>query len=262
MKKYIIAFDLHGTLLDEKWKFSHGTEFELISYIEKFNYIADFYICTGNDFKFVEENISKTMLDYFTGFILESGCLIKKKSINQFLINNETKNMIKELETYFIEKKYPFVKYFAQREATISLFTCDENGGEEPSSFYHTILNDLQKHKFGENFYLTWSNVALDIIPILNSKWNALNHLRKNNKIICFMDSFNDKESVLLSDLSFIPRNASHKLIKYLREKNKLIFPIDKFHLINHHVFISSKSYTMGVIEGLKTLEQNNFFEG
>jgi len=257
MKRYIIALDLHGTLLDLNWKISRGHQSELVSLLKEISHIADIYVCTGNDHTFVEKYVPADILKCVDGCVLETGCMIYKTSQKNFLTNDNTISKVSSLHEFFKAKKYPFVKYFANREASISMFTCDESGGEEPVKYYETVRNDLQNHEYSDLFYVTWSNVAIDIIPIDISKWNALKHISEDRCIISFMDSFNDKEIALNSDYSFLPKNASVELINYLRSNTKLVFPLSKFHFLRDYAYVTESSYTKSIIEGLSTFKKS-----
>ncbi|MCL2063285.1 MAG: HAD hydrolase family protein [Candidatus Cloacimonetes bacterium] len=286
MKKYIIAFDLHGTLLDLNWNISNEHLQEILSLLNDLNSIADFFIITGNDYSFVEKHLPKELIDMMSGFVLETGSYILMPKykfdkdntlLSIYLDDMESSNkhcshdwikICNELLAYFQEKKYSFIKYFGNRKASISIFTCDENGGEDPLKFYDIIQNDLNQHKFGDLFFLTWSNVALDIIPNDVSKWIALKSIAEylNNQInfqspisiISFVDSYNDREIAEYSNYSILPSNCSKSLIEHLRKKNKLVLPLNRFHFIENLVYISENKYTLGVIEGLKFLKNIN----
>ena len=126
---------------------------------------------------------------------------------------------------------------------------------------YDIINSDLLKHKYGKDFYITWSNVAFDIIPKNFSKWDTLKKIAQDRQIISFLDSYNDCSLAQFSNFTFLPKNSSEKLIFYLRKHNKLIFPLNAFHFCKNQCYISEKSYTEAVIEGLTYLK-NEFFIG
>ena len=257
MKKVIIALDLHGTLLDVNWKITTGNRELLLGLLNDMSPYVDFYICTGNDYSFVEKYVDKDILNLIHGFVLESGCLAYKSSQKTVLTDESTTRKTKELEEYLKSLKLPFIKYFAKREASISIFTCDESGGEVPAKFYEIIKYELDHHEYKDDFCVTWSNVAIDIIPTGYSKWNTLKKHAEDKTIISFMDSFNDKEIALYSDYCILPANSSEELIFYLRNNNRLIFPLKQSHFIKNHGYIASTKYTDAVIEGLNYLKPN-----
>jgi hydroxymethylpyrimidine pyrophosphatase-like HAD family hydrolase len=257
MKKYIIAIDLHGTLLDESWQIHKDIQNDLLKSMTALQDFADFIICTGNDYSFVEHHVPSDVLKLFKGCILESGTIYKDQTSSMSLSNETTAEYIVELRDFFVCKNYSFVKYFGERQSTISLFTVDQSGGEVPSTFLTTVLKDFNTHIHADKFYVTWSNVAIDIIPYGFSKWTGINHLANDKKVISFLDSYNDKEIALNSDFVFLPSNSSPELIKTLRQNNKLVFDLGKFHFINNHCYLSKKSYTSSVLDGLKYLSLN-----
>ena len=250
-KKYIIAIDLHGTLLDADWKIEKELLDELIVLIETMSSDANFYVCTGNDYSFVQKYIPTEVLNLLSGYVLESGCIVHNHSQKIFVTNQILMDKLKELEEYLKSKEYPFIKSFAKRESTISMFTCDESGGEEPVRFYDIVNEGFQAHKYAHLFYLTYSNVAFDIIPLNVSKWTALMNIAEGNCLISFMDSYNDKEIALYSDITFLPANTSPSLVEYLRSSGRLILPISRFHLRKYLKYISQLPATRAVIEGL-----------
>ena len=261
MKNWIIALDLHGTLLNVEWKISQDNQKILAKLIDELTEYADFYICTGNDYSFVKEFVPQALLNKMTGCVLETGCIVKTDDNEINYINEELQTQILELKEYLKSKDYSFVKYFAERRSTISIFTQDSKSGENPVNFYNQINEDILRHPLSERVYLTWSSVALDIIPKGYSKWETLKMLAEDKQIISFMDSYNDKEIAKNSYLTYLPKNASDKLISYLRSENKLVFPLNKFHPTGNQVFISEKPFSEGVIEGLtvfKTITERN----
>ena len=256
MKSYIVALDLHGTLLDLNWKISAGQETALAERLNEIKDIADVYLCTGNDFSFVESYVPAEVMSHVKGCILESGCVLNNLSQDICLTTSDTIDKASRLQSYLEKKQYPFVKYFGQRKTTVTLFTCDEQSGESPEKYHDLVDKDLKSSEFGEDFYITYSNVALDIVPINHSKWYTLKKIAQDTgedcKIISFMDSYNDKEVVKYSDYSFLPQNASDSLIQYLRAHTKLIFPVGKFHFFRGIAYLCSEKYTEAVVAGLR----------
>jgi hydroxymethylpyrimidine pyrophosphatase-like HAD family hydrolase len=255
MKDFIVAIDLHGTLLDENWKISEFAKDNLVRLLKEMQEKADFYICTGNDYSFIKEYIPRDLFNTINGFVCESGCVTIQNNKKTILTDEKLMQKSFELAVYLKKKNYPFLKYFGNRETTVTLFTKDEKGGESPENYYDILNADLQNYEFKDDFYIAWSNVAFDIIPTGFSKWNSLQKIAENKTIVSFMDSYNDKEIAMFSDYTIMPLNVSDKLIEYLRENGSLIFPLDKFHIYKHSNFISKKTYTDAVIEGLKYIK-------
>jgi len=263
MKKYIIAIDLHGTLLDDKWKISKRHHYELITLIKELKEYVSFYICTGNDYDFVVEHLPEEIVRNMNGFILETGCIMYKNENKTYLTSEKIRREAIELQNYFYAKDYYFIKQQGKRESTITLFTSDKKSGRSPEFYYDIIYKDLQQHKFKDNFYITWSNVAIDIIPREMSKWYTLKNIKDklyfedNSYIISFVDSYNDKEIANFSNYTFLPLNSSSKLIDYLRYNNKLIFKTNKFHTMINQCYKSDKLFSEAVIDGLNQLKES-----
>jgi len=252
MKNFLVALDLHGTLLDLGWEIQPELIPDLVNAITYLSPIANFYICTGNDFKFVTKHIPKSVLSLITGCILETGCILN----NNCLTGENTQKKAYELKKYFQERQYSFVKYFGERKTTITLFTCDEQGGEPPEKYLQTISQDLQNSTFKNDFYITYSNVAFDIIPANYSKWNTLKTIKGNtsHEIICFMDSYNDKEIALYSDYTILPQNTTENLFNYLKQHQKSISPLENFDFSQKQAYLCEDNYTLAVINGLKKI--------
>jgi hypothetical protein len=66
------------------------------------------------------------------------------------------------------------------------------------------------------------------------------------------MDSYNDKEIAKNADFTFLPRNSSAELIRYLHVNQKLVFPIGKFPVMRHQCYTSEHSYAAGVVDGMR----------
>jgi len=251
-KKYVIAVDLHGTLLNSHWKISERLRRPLLSALEQVASVADVYICSGNDFSFIQQYVGEDILAHMKGCVLESGCLLHDFTTPTYLIDEDLHYKVKELEKYLMAKKFPFIKYFGKREATISLFTCDENGGDPPKRYFDIIQHDLDRHKYADLFYLTFSNVALDIIPYGYSKWSAISHIADARTVVAFIDSYNDREIALYSHITFLPKNSSPVLIEYLTQNQKSVMPVEAYQFAEDTACMLSKKYTEGVIEGLE----------
>ena len=256
MINYMIAIDLHGTLLGMRWDISPQLTQELCDILDYFGAIAEIYVCTGNDSSFVQKHLPRDIHSRITGLILESGCILERSGRVEYLTTAQSVQHIKSIETFLKSRQYPFAKYFATRESTISIFTTDENGGEFPEQFADIVASDLKSHEYGDEFYLTWSNVAIDIIPAGVSKWSALQSVADGKTLVSFMDSYNDKEIALYSDFTFLPQNTAPALISHLRANNTLVFPLSRFYFLKGSSFLCQKSYTEAVIEGLHYLKK------
>lgn len=248
--KYILAIDLHGTLLNKSWQIENQNE--LKSLLKKVSHFCKIYICTGNNFSFVQKYIPTDILNLIDGFILETGCIISEDNSKKILIPENTINTIKTVEKFLKNNLVYDLKYFAERTTTISIFTDDGNEGSPPNELFHKVKHLLKNTEFENTLKITHSNVAVDIIPKNFNKFIGIKSISKNLKIISIADSFNDLELLLNSDISFIPKNSSPDLLKYLKKK-KSIFSICKA-LQFGNIYKSNYKYTNAVIEILKYL--------
>ncbi|MCL1827716.1 MAG: HAD hydrolase family protein [Candidatus Cloacimonetes bacterium] len=259
MKDYIVALDLHGTLLDEQWKISATQTRELIHLMKSLEGYASFYVCTGNDYDFVEKHLPADILALIDGLVLESGCILYEKRVKTYQVEDKALASAKDLHSFFTGQSYPFVRYFGKREATVSLFTSDDKRQKPPADYVEVIKKDFSKTAYADDFYVTWSNVAIDIIPKDISKWSLINKIKNSACVIAFMDSYNDKEICEFSDFAILPKNTTDSLIHHLRWNNKLVFPLHKFHIFSNQCYISQKPFADAVIEGLLALKESLF---
>jgi hydroxymethylpyrimidine pyrophosphatase-like HAD family hydrolase len=256
MEKYVIAIDLHGTLFDEYWEIIPAYQASIINLIYDLRDAALFYLCTGNDLSFVKRYVPDFIMNHVQGCVLESGCIIYDFQETVYLTDAECRKKAETLQAYFRERHYPFVKSFGERKTTISLFTRGESGGEPPERYLDTVYRDLMSHPYKDDFYITFSDVAIDIIPVGFSKWKAIKNIAKSNTIISLMDSYNDKEIALSSDYTIMPKNVSPQLIDYLKMHQKIIMPLGKFHFFRNIAYTTDVCYTQAVIEGLRHIQK------
>jgi len=251
-KQYTLAIDLHGTLLDEQWRVAPAIEIELLGIIAKVAEIANIFVCTGNEYAFVLNHVPPEIMTHISGCIIETGCFVQHTSLLEYLVDDTSIDRAIHLKKDLQRKNYPFVKYFGDRMATVSLFTSDESGGEAPHKYLDILKNDLKKHKYGEYFYATYSSVAIDIIPKSNSKWDAVQHIAQSSHTVAFIDSFNDKEIALHSDITFLPKNTSSTLIDCLTKNHKKVVSAKDFAFAKGVACLLDESYTAGVVQGLR----------
>jgi len=252
--KYILAIDLHGTLLNRNWEIDKIND--LVFYLKKVRQFCKIYICTGNNFSFVKKHIPDEILDKIDGFVLETGCIILEKSIQRTLTSKNEIKIIKNVEKYLKKNLVYNIKYFAERISTISIFTDDGREGCPPEELFAKIKQILEKSEFKNTIKTTHSNVAVDIIPVNYNKYTGIRSISENLKIISIADSLNDSELLLNSDISFIPKNSSPSLLNYLKKKT-MIQPLSKT-LNFGNIYISNYKYTLAVIEILKNIELLN----
>ncbi|MCB5249635.1 MAG: HAD hydrolase family protein [Candidatus Cloacimonadales bacterium] len=250
MNKNIIAIDLHGTLLNKHWQLPKAQQEAFYKSYKRLKDTFDFYICTGNDYSFLTRYLPNKFLTFFKGFILETGALYWEKGEETILIDVDMIEKIKCLEDDLKMADFRFIHYFATRKATISMFTHTEQTGSAPDMYVATIKDFMLSHPLNMFFNITWSNVAIDIIPKGINKYTGIKNVANNVKIISLLDSMNDYDLAINSDVCFLPANSSKKLLDSIKYSS-----IDKYNkdFINA-IYLCKNDYSEGVIEALNKL--------
>ncbi|MGC9365914.1 MAG: HAD hydrolase family protein [bacterium] len=257
---YILGIDLHGTMLDGKWQINRNHEKELLQRLTVVKKHAPVYICTGNDYSFVEKYLPESVIKVMSGFVLETGCLIRTEGKQKRLTDQQTVSRVKQLEQDLKKIKFNQVLYFARRDTTVSMFTRDEQGGADPQDLFEQVVPWIKNSEYQEMFNITHSSVAVDIIPVGFNKYRGLLELSGGKEIICIADSRNDLTMISNADYSFVPANAYGKLDILLGDRKMV--SIDNNLIDFKQVVVKSKSaYTSGVIEILNFLNRNLFHE-
>ncbi len=244
-KRFIIGIDLHGTLLDEQWEVKDDVKENLIKGMEAIKDFCGIYICTGNDLTFIEKYVPEDIRKYFDGYVLETGCVVSDGKKEEIIIPKSQIKVIKDLEKKLRELAPKEVKYFARRIITISLFTKDEKGGLDPIKIYPIILDLVKQFGYEKKVLVTHSNVAVDIIPKGFNKFSGIKYIAGKLGTIGIADSLNDSHMMMDSNHSFLPANASLKLIDLLKKKGRSDFYQSKF------------KNTQGVIDSLQFINKN-----
>jgi len=251
-KEYIIGIDLHGTLLDRDWEIKEGLIKNLKDKIKNIKDRSEIFTCTGNDITFVEKHIPEEIFDLFDGFVLETGCVISDGKKETPITRPEEIEMIKKLEKELKKQNFKELDYFARRLSTISLFTKDPYNKNIPRDFHPIVENKVKELGYKDDVFVTYSSVAVDIIPKGYNKATGINHIAEDRKTIGIADSLNDSHLLTDCTQAFIPTNAPVELLDYLKQKNKKISNIDTGpSLFSGEVIQSNKGFTESVIEAL-----------
>ena len=249
-KKYVIGIDLHGTLLDRDWEIKEDLINELKGKIEEIKDRAEIFTCTGNDLTFVKKHIPQEIFNLFDGFVLETGCVISDGEKETIITKTKEIEFINKLEKEL--KKYEFKEfnYFARRLSTISLFTKNPYDKNIPRDFCPIVSKKVKELGFERDVFVTYSSVAVDIIPKGYNKATGINYLSKNRKTIGIADSLNDVHLLTDCTQAFIPTNSPIELLNYLRDGNKKIININENpSLFENRIIQSNKGFTKAVIE-------------
>lgn len=251
-KEFAVGIDLHGTLLDDRWEIRKDLLQPMLDALDGVANIADVYVCSGNDLTFIERYVPALVRERFTGYILETGCVISDGEDEEVLPPAGALERVKELEALLKEEAIPEVRYFARRLATVSAFTRDEAEGISPEPIFRRVADLVEDRGFADEFYVTHSNVAVDIIPKGFNKFTALNHAATGHRTVGIADSLNDAPMILKADLGYIPSNASPGLVDLLKKEGIPIVPIAEAG--EKGVGMSSATSTEFVIEVLESM--------
>ncbi len=256
--EYIISIDLHGTLLDKDENLSKGSAEKLTLLLKTKPENVKTFICTGNDLSFIKRKLGNDVFNLFDGAVLETGVVISlDKKNEEILVNNSVVKQIKELQEKLIKDDFKEIYKFANRIASISMFT---NFEESVFNFYDKIKDNPSIDS--DQFRVTYSNVAVDILPKGFNKFTGIKEIEKrisekskvkvNSKIIAIADSVNDYELLKNADISFLPKNGNLDVIQDLEIEGKRRIDFDMLNnfLESDNFFsVSNSNTTFGVIE-------------
>ncbi len=253
----IIGIDLHGTLLNEKWEIEYEMQKLIIDRLKTLKFYCRIFVCSGNDLSFINQYIPENIRTYFDGYVLETGCCISDGTEEIILIPEKIMQKLMELRKYFENIEFSKIKYFARRLATISIFTKDSENGVYPDILYKKIIKLFRDGDFLDYFYITHSNVAVDIVPRGFNKYTGLRYFSKTSTSIGIADSLNDLDLIINTDYAFIPKNAGAELISALSKRGKDILPFDLFDINkNDIIWQTESSYSKSVSDILQKIDK------
>ncbi|PID29251.1 MAG: hypothetical protein CR982_03155 [Candidatus Cloacimonadota bacterium] len=201
--EYLVGIDLHGTLLNKEEKIEKGIYKNLITTLKSKPKNMSLFICTGNDLPFVKRKLGD-ILRYFDGSILETGAVVSYNNIEETIISNlNDVEKFSSLQKTLEEENFKEVYKFARRLTSISLFV---NYGESVEKFYNKVLDFLKPYDFSY-FRVTYSSVAVDIVPKNFDKYTGMRHVSSSATLIGIADSLNDREMLKKCDIAFLPSN-------------------------------------------------------
>ncbi len=251
-KKYIIGLDLHGTLLEPGEILRPELVPALIEGLGKLAERAALFLCTGNDLEFVDRKIPADLRDCFHGYVLETGCSWSPDRFQEKVLTTpEEQALIKDLELELKEERFPEVNYFAHRLTSISLF-CDR-----PKAFYPEVEAAAARLGVQDRVLVTYSSVAVDILPRGYNKFIGLQKVAEGRKTIGIADSMNDAALLLEADFALAPANLAPELEPLLAARGRAVIPLAQARGLNSSaVPIASKDETEGVLEILAFLDK------
>ncbi len=253
---FVIGIDLHGTLLNDSWQIEKSCKKKLLETLANLKGKVEVYICSGNDLTFIDKYVPKEVQALMSGAILETGCVVSDFKEEKIIVSKEEISKKDKLKESLLKYKFPHLKYYARRLSTISMFTMTEEGGVSPFSIYDEVKNIVEDSGFKDDFLVTTSNVAVDIIPMGYNKFTGINFIAGSSETMCLADSLNDFDLVNGCDYSFLPANSSKKLISNLRREMFLLrdFSLNKQ---SKGVYLSEFNNTKAVLEVLQLLDKH-----
>jgi hydroxymethylpyrimidine pyrophosphatase-like HAD family hydrolase len=254
---FALGIDLHGTLLDKGWTVPDSLAGDLRDTLESLSPVCDLFLCTGNDLTFLNARLDTDLLVLFDGYVLETGCVVSRGQKEEILVPDDTLARIKELEDRLRKVGFQEVCYFARRLATISMFTRTETGGTDPALLFPEVSAKVKETGFGDDVFVTHSDVAVDIIPMGFNKLTGLRLASAASVLIGIADSLNDLHLIRGADLAFLPANASPSLLKAIEEGERPVVALEEWGPASGAVGMAPSPHTEGVIEILRSLRHH-----
>ncbi len=255
MKLYV-GVDLHGTLLTDREILEPGSVQSIETALKNLSGRGiRAVVCTGNDLPFLYRKIG-LLLPHFSGAVLETGAVTSPDlRIEQLLVGKATVLAVKALERYLKNCGLPGVYKFARRLGTISIFT---RLGVAPFSLSQEVLARIADHPAASSVRVTYSSVAVDIVPEGFNKWTGMKHFAGAEPVVAIADSMNDLEFLLEADYAFVPSNVESRLLDTLKDAGKNIDDIEKdfTSLERGVVYRSSKRATYAVSDILSKISE------
>ena len=252
-KDNILGLDLHGTLLEPGEVLRPELVPLLIAGLKKLSDRAVLFLCTGNDLEFIARKVPAELRAGFDGYVLETGCSFSPDRKQELVLTSpEEQKLIKDLEQKLKDKKFPEVNYFAHRLTTISLF-CDR-----PREFYAEVNEAVRALGVLDKVMVTYSSVAVDILPRGYNKFTGLKKVAEGRKTIGIADSMNDQALLLEADFALAPKNLAPELKTLLAGRGRPVIPLAHAQgLQSQSVPIASGRETEGVLELLSFLDKH-----
>ncbi len=259
MNIFIVALDLHGTLLDRTWSIPVQRARQLSIALMELSDRCRFCLATGNDLEFVHRHVPAPVLEHIESIILETGTVVAEQGSERILVRESERRPIGELDAILRADPPPGVLFFARRLATISLFTRNEQGGADPAGLYPHIRTLVAENGYDTAVTVTHSDVAVDIVPAGYSKYTGLERIAGERPTIGIADSLNDLALIRDTDRAFLPANASPALLDALAAAGREVIPLDTIDVqqgTGTAIGQSRSACTTGVLEILAFLAE------
>ena len=146
----------------------------------------------------------------------------------------------------------PWVRRFDRRLAAVALFT---EVGVDPAPYARWVDDLVAEKGYDDDFYVTHSSVAVDIVPHGVDKMTGLLKVADGAFTVGITDSLNDLPMHLGADIGFAPKNISNALTEWLAKEGRIMKDLADSATLEHGRTYVAKGYaTEGVIEILKRL--------
>jgi hypothetical protein len=251
-----VGIDLHGTLItDHPEEVSARALPRLLAAMSALRGRARLYACTGNDLGFIQRKLPAEVLALLDGAVLETGCVASDLAVETVLVDEPALARIRRLEQDLRECRFDWLYKFARRLATISMFT---RLGLRAADFRDEVQQEVNRLGADSFVKVTYSSVAVDIIPIGFNKLHGLRRLAGSEMTVGVADSMNDLELVRGADFAFLPANCSRELLENLRLAGRPVQKIGEASALHPNVAVlCSESFTDGVSQALDFLVRN-----
>ena len=249
----MLGLDLHGTLLEPGEIVRPELVEPVASALRSVRGSVLRFLCTGNDLEFVRRKVPGPILAEIDGHVLETGCSMSPDGEReQVLTSEEERADIRHLEARLRHTGFYEIDYFAHRLTTISMFC------QDPRGFCKRVEEFVRQTPFCDRVYITYSSVAVDILPKGYNKHRGLEMVAAGKPTIGVADSMNDRALLEEADFALAPANMAPELRPLLEKKGRKIVPIEKAGgLLPDAVIMASQKETMGVIEILCFIERS-----
>jgi hydroxymethylpyrimidine pyrophosphatase-like HAD family hydrolase len=249
---FILGLDLHGTLLEPGEIIRREMISPVCKALEKIKDRVACTICTGNDLEFVKRKVPQQLIEIMEGCVLETGCSASMDwETEEVLTSSDEQENISSLKAFLKEINFPEINYFAHRLTTISMF-CGN-----PLEFHKKIVNTVTGTKWEKLTHITYSSVAVDILPAGYNKAKGLYKIADGKKTIGVADSMNDKALLAEADYSFAPLNMAPELVPILNQEGRQIIKLESLTKMKENIVtVANKNETEGVIKILEFIDQ------
>ena len=200
----VLGLDLHGTLLQPGEIMPPELVPQLADVAARLQPRIDLMICTGNDLDFVRRKVPPSILEPVAAYVLETGCSMSQDGQTEHVLTTPPERAaIASLETRLRAARFPELDYFAHRLTTISMFCRD------PRAFFARVSDFVSKAPEAPAVLITYSSVAVDILPAGYHKARGLITLAHGRPTIGVADSMNDLPLLAHADYAFAPANLA-----------------------------------------------------